>query len=348
MRILTIALVFLLATFAYADWEKTGGGSTTVVTGSTPITGGADTEVLFNDGGVVNSDPGVTLDKTNNGVTVTGWFAVGANPADAGEGLRLASGGGLFWEHTTESSITDTAGVMTITPGANSLLITGTNPSVSIGTDPGDDTSNSINIPNGGCITSEASPAGTDISFCSNATEYWQSSAGIYSDTFIQAVGSMYVGTASGDDATNAYNMPNGGCLVSEASPDGTDMTFCSNATEQWVSANDINSVSYSTATNCIDSAGDAACTAAPAGSVVVDAADTATVVSTTVVTANSQIFLQIDASLGTRLSVTCNTQAASVFNPRVTARTAATSFTITVDAGPTTNPLCLSYFIVN
>lgn len=104
----------------------------------------------------------------------------------------------------------------------------------------------------------------------------------------------------------------------------------------------------YGSTTNCSDSAGDAACAAAPAGSVVVDAADTATVVSTTAVTANSQIFVMVDVGLGTRLSVTCNTQAASVFNPRVTARTAAQDFTITVDAGPTTNPLCLSYFIVN
>ena len=102
------------------------------------------------------------------------------------------------------------------------------------------------------------------------------------------------------------------------------------------------------TIANCADSAGDAACAAAPAGSVVVDAADTNTVVSTTAVTANSQIFLQVDSSLGTRLSVTCNTQDPGTFDARVTARTAATSFTITLDAGPTTNPLCLSYFIVN
>jgi fibronectin-binding autotransporter adhesin len=109
-----------------------------------------------------------------------------------------------------------------------------------------------------------------------------------------------------------------------------------------------LSSTLYQSATNCSDSAGDAACGSAAAGSVVVDAADTATVVSTTAVTANSQVVLQIDAGLGTRLGVTCNTQAGSVFNPRVTARTAATSFTITVDAGPTTNPLCLSYWVVN
>lgn len=105
----------------------------------------------------------------------------------------------------------------------------------------------------------------------------------------------------------------------------------------------------YSTTTNCADSAGAAACGAASAGAVVIDAAATSVVVSTTAVTANSQIFVQDDSSLSTRLSVTCNTQALTVLGPpRVTARTAATSFTISIDVGPTTNPLCLNFFIVN
>ncbi len=105
----------------------------------------------------------------------------------------------------------------------------------------------------------------------------------------------------------------------------------------------------YGTTSNCIDSAGAAACGSAAAGSFVIDAAGTSTVVSTTAVTANSQIFLTNDSSLGTRLSVTCNTQSSLVLGtPRVTARTAATSFTATIDVGPTTNPMCLSYFIIN
>lgn len=101
----------------------------------------------------------------------------------------------------------------------------------------------------------------------------------------------------------------------------------------------------YKTVTNCSDSAGAAACTSAAAGNFVIDAASTSTVVSTTAVTANSQIFVQYDSSLGTRLSVTCNTTPAL---PAITARTAATSFTVTVPAGPITNPACYSYFIVN
>lgn len=99
------------------------------------------------------------------------------------------------------------------------------------------------------------------------------------------------------------------------------------------------------TEANCADSAGDAACAAAPAGSVVIDATDTSTVVSTTAVTANSQIFLQFDSSLGTRLGITCNTTYAA---PYVTARTAATSFAFDVAVAPITNPACFSYWIVN
>lgn len=102
----------------------------------------------------------------------------------------------------------------------------------------------------------------------------------------------------------------------------------------------------YNTVTNCSDSAGAAACGSATAGSVVLDASATTVVVSTTSVTANSQIFIQEDSSLGTRLSVTCNTTTGRDWT--VSARTAATSFTITSSAAPATNPACLSFHIVN
>lgn len=102
----------------------------------------------------------------------------------------------------------------------------------------------------------------------------------------------------------------------------------------------------YSTTTNCSDSAGAAACSAATAGQVVIDAAATTVVVSTTAVTANSEIFIQEDPSAATRLGVTCNTTTGRDYT--VTARTAATSFTITSSAAPVTNPACLNYYIVN
>jgi len=97
--------------------------------------------------------------------------------------------------------------------------------------------------------------------------------------------------------------------------------------------------------TNCADSAGAAACGAAPAGAVVIDAGATTVVVSTTAVAANSQIFVTFDSSLSTRLGITCN---ATVALPVVSARTTSTSFTISVPAAPAVNPACFDYFIIN
>ena len=102
----------------------------------------------------------------------------------------------------------------------------------------------------------------------------------------------------------------------------------------------------YNTTTNCSSSASPAACSAAPAGSVVIAAAATTVTVNTTAVTANSQIVITEDSSLGTKLGVTCNTTLAR--NYAITARTAGTSFVITTDVAPVTNPACLSYTIVN
>lgn len=101
----------------------------------------------------------------------------------------------------------------------------------------------------------------------------------------------------------------------------------------------------FTTTTNCSSAAAPAVCAAANAGSVVVAAAATTVVVNTTAVTANSQILVMYDSSLGTKLGVTCNVTEPALFG--VTARVAATSFTITATA-PITNPACFSYFIVN
>ena len=103
----------------------------------------------------------------------------------------------------------------------------------------------------------------------------------------------------------------------------------------------------YATATNCQSAASPAVCGSAAAGMVVVAASAATVVVDTTAVTANSEIFVQEDTTLGTALSVTCNTSNVTP-TPYVSARTAATSFTITVSGSVTTNPLCLTYRIIN
>ena len=111
----------------------------------------------------------------------------------------------------------------------------------------------------------------------------------------------------------------------------------------------------YATTTKCA-AAGSAAspslvaCSAAPAGlfSCATNASGATCVISTTAVTASSVIQIQPDSSLGTALSVTCNTTADSALTaPRVSARSAGTSFTITLGTF-TTNPECFSYLVIN
>jgi hypothetical protein len=139
-----------------------------------------------------------------------------------------------------------------------------------------------------------------------------------------------------------------GNANVCEGYTDGSDLYHLCNPTST-ISDGAFKAPTYLTATNCSSSASPAVCAAASAGSVTVAAAATTKVVNTTAVTANSQIILTRDDSLGTKLSVTCNTQGDLVLgHPRVTARTAGTSFTISVDVAPTTNPMCISYQIVN
>lgn len=104
----------------------------------------------------------------------------------------------------------------------------------------------------------------------------------------------------------------------------------------------------YQTSTNCSSSASPAVCAASSSGSVAVPAGTNPTlVVNTTALSANSQVLLTEDQSLGTKLGVTCNTTLPTGAS-NVTARVAGTSFTIEVTGVFTTNPVCVSYAIIN
>lgn len=92
------------------------------------------------------------------------------------------------------------------------------------------------------------------------------------------------------------------------------------------------------------------ACAAAPSGSFscATNSSAGTCVIATTAVTASSAILVQPDSSLSSLLSVTCNTTAdTGLVAPRLSARAAATSFTITLGTF-TTNPMCFDYWIVN
>jgi hypothetical protein len=105
------------------------------------------------------------------------------------------------------------------------------------------------------------------------------------------------------------------------------------------------------TATNCASSASPAVCGSAAAGDVAVPTGATPTLqINTTAVTANSQIQLTVaeSATVGTRLSVTCNSTLSTLVNPVETTRAAGASFTIQMNSTLAINPACVHYTIVN
>jgi hypothetical protein len=100
--------------------------------------------------------------------------------------------------------------------------------------------------------------------------------------------------------------------------------------------------------TNCSNGSSPATCGAAAAGAVAIPTGtDPTLVIDTSAVTASSEIKLQIDESV-TITGVTCNTSLASLGPLIVTARTPGTSFTIESDSTVATNPVCVTYEIVN
>lgn len=111
------------------------------------------------------------------------------------------------------------------------------------------------------------------------------------------------------------------------------------------IQGNSVQGTTLHTTYNCTAVASPAACGDGAAGSLVIPAGSNSILVDTTAVTAISQILVMFDSSLGTRLSVTCNTVAQA---PYVTTRTAGTSFTVSVTSNFVTNPGCLSYSIIN
>ena len=142
------------------------------------------------------------------------------------------------------------------------------------------------------------------------------------------------------------FNFTSGVQKIYTGATNGTQVIPYLGVTQTWSTQN-FNGIG--TTTNCSSSASPAVCAAAPAGSFVIAASTTSVVVDTTAVTANSQILVTEDSSLGTKLSATCNTgDTIAADAPKVTARTAGTSFTVTVTGTISTNPACYSYLIIN
>ena len=95
----------------------------------------------------------------------------------------------------------------------------------------------------------------------------------------------------------------------------------------------------------CFSSASPAICGALINGFVTIPAGSSSVVVNTTSVTANSEISLTFDTTQGGNLGVTCNT---TPQQPYISARTAGTSFTISVPSNFSTNPGCIGFHLKN
>ena len=74
IRILLTLLALAMPAAAESTFPPGGGGSSSIAMGSTPISGGADKQILFNDGGVVQGNTGLTFDKSLGNVSAAGFF----------------------------------------------------------------------------------------------------------------------------------------------------------------------------------------------------------------------------------------------------------------------------------
>lgn len=124
-----------------------------------------------------------------------------------------------------------------------------------------------------------------------------------------------------------------------------TDIAFVSAANNIWQDqGGNIFTGSSATATGCASAAG--TCRNYGRGSVAMANPATTITVTTTAVSANSTILVFEDATLGTKLGVTCNATLGRTY--MVTTRTAGTSFVITASATPAANSACLNYQIMD
>lgn len=146
------------------------------------------------------------------------------------------------------------------------------------------------------------------------------------------------------------FNLINGGTFAMNSAANAKTTLSCfADTTSTLQCAGGAPLSTITTGSNCSSSAAPAVCGSASGGSVAVPTGTNPTLtVNTTAVTANSQIIMNIDESLGTRLSVTCNTTLTTLTNPVITARTPGTSFTVQIGATIAVNPACASFVVVN
>jgi len=200
----------------------------------------------------------------------------------------------------------------------------------------------SANITNATAIGNGAVVTASNTMRFGNSSVTEAISHGIYhSETGLYAGNDLVAGA----DLQLTDDLPNGGiAYMASLAP---SQCVATDANKKLISTGARCSDASTTAANCSSSASPAVCGSAQAGSFVIAASGTTVTVNTSAVTANSQIFVQEDESLGTKLGVTCNTGILAN-PPAITARTPGTSFGVAISVGLAVNPVCFSYLIMN
>lgn len=345
-----------------AAWIPLGDGDSVVAIGAA-VTGGTACSVLFVGTGPVlaQDNANFCFDDTNNTLAVgprTGFLA----PFDAATGVVF----GLSLNSTTHFGSLYGIAQSNVTSIGSTAVYGSTGTNNDMGTKPSASGmyGEAIHVGNGtltaqygGSFYAQVNAGTVTVSTGLDASAY------IMGGTVTTARGLSLAVTNDGGTVTDMATVYVAPATTSSGTTSGSGIsvliddssacgaaTACHNVYSLGTTATNVfeglvTSRRFQTTTNCADSAGAAACGAASAGAFVVDAGGTSTVVSTTAITANSQVFVFFDSGLGTRLGVTCNTTVPALYG--VSARTAGTSFTLTATA-PVTNPACFNYFITN
>jgi len=144
--------------------------------------------------------------------------------------------------------------------------------------------------------------------------------------------------------STGTLRMRNGSSVCWQNKEESASLCQSTTPQDSFTFDGGVSTPAYFTAANCASF--QAQCGSAAAGSVAFPAESTSINIYTTVVTQQSQIFVQEDASLGTILGINCNATLGRTY--QISGRTPGVGFRITTNAAPNGNAACLSYHIVN
>jgi len=144
--------------------------------------------------------------------------------------------------------------------------------------------------------------------------------------------------------SSGTLRMRNGSSVCWQNKEESGALCQSTNPKDNFTFDGGVTTPAYFTASNCVSY--QAQCANAAAGSVAFPPAATSINVYTTVVTDQSQIFVQEDSSLGNLLGISCNQTVGRTY--QITGRTSGVGFRVTSNAAPTGAAACLSYHILN